>query len=260
MTHFAATDSTPTAIMDRISLVLDAFEGPGRLTLGQATARTGLPSSTVHRLLERLVAMRWLHRDGRHYELGTRLMELGSLAVQQNSLHSAALPVLYELHRVTGRLVHLGILEGSDVVHLEKVGPRDVANAHGWVGGRHPAHLSPLGRALLAHAPESPGGAGGLDAAERDRIRNQGVAYLSTDRGCGIAVPIGAPGAVVAAISISGPVGQLKLDAATAAPVRIAASTIAQSLPGGSATVVPIMQRRNPLRRLPSAAPSLQYA
>ena len=51
-------DSAPTAILDRVSLVLDAFDGPGRLTLAQVVRSTGLPRSSAHRMLERLVSMR----------------------------------------------------------------------------------------------------------------------------------------------------------------------------------------------------------
>ena len=86
--------ATPTAVIDRISLVLDAFEGPGRLTLAQIVRRTGLPRSSAHRMLDRLVQLRWLRRSGRDYELGMRLVELGSLAVHQDRLVRAAAPLL----------------------------------------------------------------------------------------------------------------------------------------------------------------------
>ena len=86
----AAPVETPSAVIDRISLVLDAFEGPGRLTLAQIVRRTGLPRSSAHRMLERLVQLRWLRRSGRDYELGMRLVELGSLAVHQDRLVRAA--------------------------------------------------------------------------------------------------------------------------------------------------------------------------
>ena len=82
-----AESTTPSAVIDRVSLVLEAFDGPGRLTLAQLVRRTGLPRSSAHRMLERLVALRWLRRSGRDYELGMRLVELGSLAVHQDRLH-----------------------------------------------------------------------------------------------------------------------------------------------------------------------------
>src|SRR5690348_16353055 len=55
--------STPTAVIDRIALLLDAFDGPGRLTLAQIVRHTGLPRSSAHRMLERLVQLRWLRRS-----------------------------------------------------------------------------------------------------------------------------------------------------------------------------------------------------
>ena len=53
--------STPSAVIDRVSLVLDAFDGPGRLTLAQIVRRTGLPRSSAHRMLERLVHQPRVH-------------------------------------------------------------------------------------------------------------------------------------------------------------------------------------------------------
>ena len=131
MSATLAPTRTPSAVIDRISLVLDAFDGPGRLTLAQIVRRTGLPRSSAHRMLERLVQLRWLRRSGRDYELGMRLVELGSLAVHQDRLVRAATPLLGELHRATGLLVHLAVLDGSDVVYLEKIGrPADLRDPH----------------------------------------------------------------------------------------------------------------------------------
>ena len=69
-----AETTTPSAVIDRVSLVLEAFEGPGRLTLAQIVRRTGLPRSSAHRMLERLVALRWLRRSGRDVRITETLM------------------------------------------------------------------------------------------------------------------------------------------------------------------------------------------
>jgi DNA-binding IclR family transcriptional regulator len=143
--------TTPSAVIDRVSLVLDAFDGPGRLTLAQIVRRTGLPRSSAHRMLERLVQLRWLRRSGRDYELGMRLVELGSLAVHQDRLHRAAIPLLHDLHRATGLVVHLAVLDGADVVYLEKIGDRMTAAIPTRVGGRQPAHCAAVGKAMLAY-------------------------------------------------------------------------------------------------------------
>src|SRR5881628_2970243 len=142
--------STPSAVIDRVSLVLDAFDGPGRLTLAQVVRRTGLPRSSAHRMLDRLVQLRWLRRSGRDYELGMRLVELGSLAIHQDRLHKAATPLLHELHRATGLVVHLAVLDGAHVVYLDKIGDRMAAAIPTRVGGRQPAHCAAVGKAILA--------------------------------------------------------------------------------------------------------------
>ena len=201
---------TPSAVIDRISLVLDAFDGPGRLSLAQVVRRTGLPRSSAHRMLERLVQLRWLRRQGRDYELGMRLVELGSLAVHQDRLHSAAQPFLHELHRATGLVVHLAVLDGADVVYLEKIAGGFGAAVPTRVGGRQPAHCTAVGKALLAFS--DPGRLDDFDVdlltrktrysistrrqltEELTAIRARGVAYERAESvagfGC-VAAPIG---------------------------------------------------------------------
>lgn len=146
-----AAPATPSAVIDRVGLVLDAFDETGRLTLAQIVRRTGLPRSSAHRILERLVDLRWLRRDGREYALGLRLMELGSLAVHQDGLCAAARPHLHELHRATGLVVHLAVLDGTDVVYLDKLGGRLDSAVPTRIGGRRPAPHAALGKALLAY-------------------------------------------------------------------------------------------------------------
>ncbi|SDE67615.1 IclR family transcriptional regulator [Rhodococcus tukisamuensis] len=265
--------STPSAVLDRVSLVLDAFDGPGRLTLAQIVRRTGLPRSSAHRMLERLVQMRWLRRQGRDYELGMRLVELGSLAVHQDRMHRAALPFLHELHRVTGQVVHLAILDGSDVVYLEKIGGRMAAAIPTRVGGRYPAHCTAVGKALLGFATDAELAAVDADLLARktkysistgaqlrtelEKVRAHGIAYEREESVPGfscVAAPIGNIGEAIAAVSICGPVTAMRLDHRLAAPVRMAAMGIWRNIEGGPVRVQPTLQQQSrPLLGGPSA-------
>jgi len=279
-----ADPATPSAVIDRVSLLLDAFDGPGRLTLAQLVRRTGLPRSSVHRMLERLVQLRWLRRDGRDYELGTRLVELGSLAVHQDRLHAAALPMLHELHRATGLVVHLSILDGTDIVYLEKIGAGMGAAIATRIGGRQPAHCTASGKAILAYRGEtldeftalarktrySIGSAAQL-RPELDKVRGHGVAFdreeLQQGLGC-VAAPIGSIGDAVAAVSVCGPMPRMTFDQRLVAPVRMTAMGIWRNVENGPTRVAPTLQPIRPLRGAPSAATArremssrtLQYA
>ncbi len=272
--------ATPSAVIDRISLVLDAFDGPGRLTLAQVVLRTGLPRSSAHRMLDRLVQLRWLRRNGRDYELGMRLVELGSLAVHQDRLHRAATPLLHELHHSTGLVVHLAILDGTDVMFLDKVGDRIATAIPTRVGGRQPAHCAAVGKAMLAYAERpdvdlgtrktkySIGSLAQL-SAELGKVRAHGIAYdreeLVPGFGC-VAAPIGCPGEAVAAVSVCGPMNRMTFDHRLAAPVRMTAMGIWRNVDDGPRRVAPTLQKLRPLRVGPNAHassdeyPALQYA
>ncbi len=270
--------STPTAVIDRISLVLDAFDGPGRLTLAQIVRRTGLPRSSAHRMLERLVQLRWLRRSGRDYELGMRLVELGSLAVHQDRLVRAARPLLGELHRATGLVAHLAVLDGPDVVYLDKTGDRMADAIPTRVGGRQPAHCTAVGKAILAYCDEDAQvdlrvrktkysvSTGSQLAAELAKVRAHGVAFEREESllgfGC-VAAPIGGPGEAVAAVSVCGPMNRMMFDQRLTAPVRMTAMGIWRNVEDGPPRVAPTLQPLRPLlpQRLPvRQSPALQYA
>ncbi|MCV7259369.1 IclR family transcriptional regulator [Rhodococcus jostii RHA1] [Mycobacterium shimoidei] len=273
-----AEPTTPSAVIDRVSLVLDAFDGPGRLTLAQIVRRTGLPRSSAHRMLERLVQLRWLRRSGRDYELGMRLVELGSLAVHQDRLHRAAVPLLHDLHRATGLVVHLAVLDGADVVYLEKIGDRMAAAIPSRVGGRQPAHCTALGKALLAYRDN----VDAIDlasrktrysisspahlAAELAKVRAHGVAFDREESlpgfGC-VAASIGDPTKAVAAVSVCGPMSKMVFDQRMAAPVRMTATGIWHNIEDGPQRVAPTLQQVRPLRVATRSVPherAVQYA
>ncbi|MBS1694169.1 MAG: IclR family transcriptional regulator [Actinobacteria bacterium] len=263
--------TTPSAVIDRISLVLDAFDGPGRLTLAQIVRRTGLPRSSAHRMLERLVQLRWLRRNGRDYELGMRLVELGSLAVHQDRLVRAAQPLLHELHRATGLVVHLAVLDGADVVYLEKIGDRMTAAIPTRVGGRQPSHCAAVGKAILAYNDHPDAvdltvrktkysiNTDAQLATELDKVRTHGVAVDREESlpgfGC-VAAPIGNPGDAVAAVSVCGPMGRMTFDQRLAGPVRMTAMRVWRTLENGHQRVAPTLQQVRPPRGVPTARPA----
>jgi DNA-binding IclR family transcriptional regulator len=213
-----------------------------------------------------------------------RLVELGSLAVHQDRLHKAAIPKMHELHAATGLVVHLAVLDGSDVVYMEKVGNRMSAAIPTRVGGRQLAHCTAVGKAVLAFTDESDADLwDDVQLARRTKysisthaqlrgelakVRSHGFAVDREESlpgfGC-VAVPIGDPGEAVAAVSVCGPMNQMMFDQRMVAPLRMAAMGIWRAVDGGSVRVAPTLQQMRPLRGGPSAhlavqSPALQPA
>ncbi|WP_181319699.1 IclR family transcriptional regulator [Rhodococcus sp. OK519] len=144
-------DDSPNAVVDRVISVLSAFSGSDALTSSRIAHRTGLPRSSVHRLLQRLVELGIVKRDGFDYRVGLKLFELGSVALAQHDVHQVAMPYMTRLSRATGMSVHLATLSDTDVVYIDEVWTD-------WAGPlrrgiAQPAHQTACGKILMACLP-----------------------------------------------------------------------------------------------------------
>lgn len=141
-----------TSVAKALSL-LNAFEGAESIGVSELSRRAGLHKSTAFRLLSILEQWSLVERNGSRYRLGTKLFELGNRVsyCSPRGLRDTALPYLAELYSVTRETVHLAVLDGTEVLYLEKLYGHNQANSPSYVGGRIQAHCSALGKAMLAH-------------------------------------------------------------------------------------------------------------
>jgi DNA-binding IclR family transcriptional regulator len=168
-------------MVDRFTSIIDAFDDTTvGLSLDQVAARAELPRSTTHRILDHLVRLNWLSHSERGYGLGKRALSWGAGDATDLRLREAAAPVLHDLHVRTGAVVHLGVLDGRDIVHVDKLGSSAVPSR---VGTRAPAHQLALGMAVLAALP--PEEVDGFSAEELHRIRRAGAVHKPGDYGPG---------------------------------------------------------------------------
>lgn len=132
---------------------LDVLEGvaeEGPVSLGDLAARLGLTRSTTHRLANALTERRYLtFAQGRGYQLGPKLLELGFQAQQQADLVQIARPWLEDLAQQTEDTVHLGVLDNDRALYLDKIPGRRRIVISSRVGDRHPLTSTGLGKALL---------------------------------------------------------------------------------------------------------------
>lgn len=148
-----AKASGGVSALARAVRILDAFhEGVRDLTATQVAERAGMPLSTVHRLLGDLVDLGLLERQGdRGYRIGLRLWELAVRTPGALGIREIARPFLLQAHAAIGQSVQLGILQGTDVLYLERLSaPRSVVNFV-VVGGRLPWYATSSGLVLAAY-------------------------------------------------------------------------------------------------------------
>jgi DNA-binding IclR family transcriptional regulator len=141
-------------VTGRVLRLLAAFSADRpELGLTELSRRAELPLTTTHRLVGELTEWGALERgeDGR-YRVGLRLWEVGALAPRGLGLRESAMPFLEDLYEVTRQNVQLAVLDGTEVVYVERISGRGAVNVITRVGGRLPLHATGVGLVLLAHA------------------------------------------------------------------------------------------------------------
>ncbi len=215
-----------SAVLD----VLEVLDREGPTTLADLARETGIPKSTLHRVCSIMFERGWAARDAQtgHIELGPRVAWLA---------HTAPVsPLTAGFHGVARRLVArhnettcLTVLDGRESVFIAKEETTHQVRLVTAVGSRLPAFAAASGRVLLADRPGEEVAAlyAGCDLVtptgrrlegleELFRIladtRRRGYAENIDETALGLhclAVPVGPPGRVAAAITLCVPTGRM---------------------------------------------------
>jgi len=241
--------------------VLEAFSDDREdLTLSEVAAHTGLDAGTTYRLLNTLVDIGYIRRDDRtkRFSLTLKVLDLGFHAIGRRDLRNAARPALRRLVETFGEAASFAVLEGTDVLYIERVRAGIVRlGVDIRVGTSLPAHIAVIGQCILAFLPRAQLDAYIAASRERthgfrdkrtpkdvlpalDTIRRRGymVGESTLTEGLRIlAVPVrGADGAPLGAISVVAPGSRRSadhLESDALEPAKQAAQEIAASIEAG---------------------------
>ena len=258
-------EATSPIFIQALARGLSVIRAMGRasapVTIAEAASATGLTRAGARRILLTLEELGYVRLKGRHFALTPRIMELGSAFHSSDILWSIVAPYLESLSAETLETASAGVLDDLDVVYVLRVKPARRLHIDISPGARLPAHVSSMGRVLLAAQP-----ARALDQYfRRARIERytphtlvdekalrraiaqageQGYALVAGEMDetiVGVSVPVrNASGAIVAALNISS--GQARVTPERAKShilpkLRGAASAIEEALRRGTKTV-----------------------
>jgi DNA-binding IclR family transcriptional regulator len=147
-----ARTATGESVLSRAVRIFEAFTPDERvLSVSQIARRSGLHLATASRLIAELELHGLLDRDpDRRVRVGARMWELALRASPMLSLRNASVPFMADAHAVLGQHVQLGVLDGDEVLFVERLSARGAVIKPSRIAGRLPLHASSAGLVLLA--------------------------------------------------------------------------------------------------------------
>ncbi len=145
-----------TGTLGKAIAVLEVVaSSPRQLRFTDLLSLVDQPRGTLHRQISNLIDEGLLEVNADHsYALGLRLLTFASNAWASNKFRNIAEPHLNTLHEKVGETIHLGVLQGLDVVYLDKVESSQAVRMHSQIGNVSPCFCTGVGKAAFSLLPE----------------------------------------------------------------------------------------------------------
>jgi DNA-binding IclR family transcriptional regulator len=151
-----ARAADPVKSGHRTLLILEALAAaPGPMAFTELRMQLGVPKSSLHGLLNTLVAANWVIMDARTgmYGVGPRSLRVGAAYLERDPVVMAASPLLAHLRNQLDETVHLARIDGPDVVYLVSQESKHHLRSVSRIGRSQPTYATSLGQVLLAQRP-----------------------------------------------------------------------------------------------------------
>ncbi len=127
------------------------------LKLEELVKISGMRKTSCFRILQTLTRAGFAvkDKDTCGYFIGPKIISIGLSALGSRGVRELALPLMKEIREKTGTTVNLGILDGHDVIFVERFQSAHIVETNLQVGSRLPVQLSSMGKAILAYLPEA---------------------------------------------------------------------------------------------------------
>jgi len=139
-----------------LNLLIVLSKSKSAMSLDDLTSEAGLKKTSCFRLLQTMKKLNFIEQEpgSKNYYLGRRNISIGAAALNGLSLRRTALPFMRELQRETKETVNLCVLEGTEIVFIERLESEHILNSHHNIGDRLPVHCTCMGKSILAFLPE----------------------------------------------------------------------------------------------------------
>lgn len=144
-------NKTVVRTMDILNLFIDHPE----LTFQEIIDLSGIPKTSVYRMLKSLEEMQFLEKGpDAKYRLGLIFLKFGSLVSSRLDLRTIAYPIMQELHDDVEEAVNLILRQGDEAVYIEKIDLKQKVRLYTAIGKKSPLYAGACSRIILSFLSE----------------------------------------------------------------------------------------------------------
>lgn len=150
-------------VLEKAIRIFDIFTyGDDSFTLAEIRKKTGLPKTTIFRILKTFEGAGFFKYDGAHekYSLGLRFLELGGLVYSSLSVRKVAAPYMDSLSSSLKATILLGVMKDDQLLYIDKREMDSIVRVTSHIGLKRPPYFGMLGMTLLAY----------MDDKEKERL------------------------------------------------------------------------------------------
>jgi DNA-binding IclR family transcriptional regulator len=135
--------------------ILTLFIKYPKLTFTEMMEYSGVPKTSLHRMIGSLEEMGFLTKDAQgYYLLGLLFLQFGQLVANRLDIRSIAKPIMETLRDDVEEAVNLIVRDGNEAMYIEKVDTLHPVRLYTSIGRRSPLYAGACSRIILAHLPE----------------------------------------------------------------------------------------------------------
>lgn len=135
--------------------VLELLVDQNEMTVTEVARHFGFNRASSHRFLATLKTLGYVDKNSnKRYQPTFKILELGMRVAGQFEIRQVARPFMAELSEACKETVNLGVLDGLEVLHIDKIESQNILRMDSPIGSKAPSYCTALGKAILAHLLE----------------------------------------------------------------------------------------------------------
>lgn len=134
--------------------ILELLAEKEKLSVSEVAKHLGYNRSGSHRYLVTLKELGYVEQnEANRYQLTSKLFELGSKYANRFEIRKLAYPYMEELSTAFNETINLGLFNGNEILHIDKIDSTEILRIDSPLGSRAPAYCTALGKAILSVLP-----------------------------------------------------------------------------------------------------------